>query len=189
MTMEIPFCPHVPFSKQIEVLESFDRELFIVGLAGAGKSDVLLMGLLMGVENPDYRGLLVRPSFVELNLPGASLDRMVQWFPSEVTYDAERMKWTFPSGATIKLAYMAKNPPRRHKLGRGYDHIAIDSLNGFQDDDYRFIVRRAKKIGKIRAAVSPEKGWVKDLVLNSPTGTYINMQWSSPTLLNPIVWS
>lgn len=46
--------PHKPTRKQMEFLLVDDLEIFCGGAAGGGKSEGLLMGALMYIDQPEY---------------------------------------------------------------------------------------------------------------------------------------
>lgn len=109
--LENPFIPHVPFLRQAELLECDVVEVLYGGSAGGGKSDALLMAALQYVEVPGYNALILRRTFSDLSQPDAIMDRAQKWLmpyvdAGLVRWDAQRHRFTFPSGATLTFGYL-----------------------------------------------------------------------------------
>jgi len=61
-----PWIPHQPFTNQGVFLISNEKEALYGGAAGGGKSDALLMGALMYVDEPGYNAILFRKTYSDL---------------------------------------------------------------------------------------------------------------------------
>ena len=69
------------------------------GAAGGGKSDALLMGALQFMDMPGYSAILFRRTYNDLALPGALMDRALEWLGGTTAHwNSMKHIWTFPSG-------------------------------------------------------------------------------------------
>src|SRR5678816_1520228 len=73
------WCPHTPHPKQRYFLGLTGREALYGGAAGGGKSDALIMEALRDVDTPGYSALALRRSIADLRLPGAIMNRAIEW--------------------------------------------------------------------------------------------------------------
>ena len=95
-----------PQEKQITFMERPEYEALYGGAAGGGKSDALLVEALRQVDNPDYRGLILRKTYPQL---AELLDRSMAIYPlafPRAKYNDGKHVWRFPSGAKIYFGSM-----------------------------------------------------------------------------------
>jgi hypothetical protein len=114
------------------------------GSAGGGKSDALLMEALRQVDNPDYKGLILRKTYPQLSeLIDRSLKLYKLAFP-RAKYNASNHIWTFPSGAQIHFGSMQHSKNRLDYQGKAYQYIAFDELTHFTYDEYMYLFSRCR---------------------------------------------
>lgn len=140
-----PYIPHSPTPKQRLFLLLPHREAFFGGAAGGGKSDALLMGALQYVDIPKFSAIIFRKTLQDLQLPGALLDRSREWLDGT---DAKYKDscWWFPSGARLQFAYLANELDRYRYQSAEFQYIAFDEVTQFQEEDYRFLRSRLRRV-------------------------------------------
>lgn len=95
-------CDGHPLPKQREFLLSPAREVFLGGDPGAGKTMALLMAAAQYVDVPGYRALILCETFRHLRMPGGIFSVSQEWWEDKgPTWDKFRLRWHFPSGATM----------------------------------------------------------------------------------------
>lgn len=146
------YIPHVPSAKQLAFLMLPHREVFYGGAAGGGKSDALLAAALQYVEVPGYSAIIFRRTFTDLKLPGALIDRSLEWltdpsFPPEIKprWDAQQHSWHFPSGATLAFGHLDSELVKFRYQSAEFQFIAFDELTHFQEDDYLYLFSRLRR--------------------------------------------
>ena len=88
---------------QTTFLMSDAYEALYGGAAGGGKSDSLLFGALRQTGHSQYRALIIRRTFPELQY---LIDRSMATFPSiGGQWIASEKRWKFPSGAIVEFGY------------------------------------------------------------------------------------
>ena len=77
-----PWWGHDPSDKQLKALWVYEEcpNLFYGGAAGPGKTSYLLMAAVQYVQYPHYRALILRKTYADLSLPGAIMDRAIDWW-------------------------------------------------------------------------------------------------------------
>tara|TARA_Y100000310_G_scaffold123709_1_gene122480 strand:+ start:46 stop:1656 length:1611 start_codon:yes stop_codon:yes gene_type:complete len=148
--LQNPFIPHKPTPRQrrflglhLEYPELDVFEALFGGAAGGGKSDSLLMAAAQYVHEPTYSGILFRRTHTELALPGALLDRALEWWiPAGAHFDAVNKVFRFPSGAKVAIAYL--KGPRDHTRYQGaeFQFTGWDELTHWETDKpYSYVGR------------------------------------------------
>ena len=105
-------------------------------------SDALLMAAAQYVDRGDYAGILFRRTYTDLALPGAILDRALDWWKGKpgVHYDGTNKTFRFPSGAKITFAYLQHEGDERRYQGAEFQFSAWDELTQFPDRrPYRYV--------------------------------------------------
>lgn len=141
------FWPHTPHPPQQAFLLLDDMEAFYGGAAGGGKSDALLMAASQYVDFPQYRGLIIRRTYPELNMPGAIMDRAKSWWaggPARWVADDHAM--VFPSGASITFAHLQHEDDKYRFGSTEFHFIAFDELTRFTEKTYTFMFSRLRKL-------------------------------------------
>ena len=100
-----------PTPRQAEFLAASEDEVLYGGSAGGGKTDALVIDALgaqhRAVEQPEYRGLLLRRTYAELK---EVVDRTQAIYPR--VYPGSRYvepDWRFPSGARLEFGYLDRD--------------------------------------------------------------------------------
>lgn len=115
---------HSDFSPQRTALESPAKLLLYGGGSGGGKSDWLVADAAQEVGNPNFRGLLLRKSFREMN---NIIDRMKAIYRPLGGHPTDKnTMWKFPSGAQIRLGYLASDDDIENYQGTPFSWLGVD---------------------------------------------------------------
>lgn len=111
-------------SPQRTALESPAKLLLYGGGSGGGKSDWLVADAAQEVGNPNFRGLLLRKSFREMN---NIIDRMKAIYRPLGGHPTDKNTvWKFPSGAQIRLGYLASDDDIENYQGTPFSWLGVD---------------------------------------------------------------
>ncbi|HSA05942.1 MAG TPA: phage terminase large subunit [Candidatus Gastranaerophilales bacterium] len=183
--LENPYIPVIPTDKQLEFLLNFDKEILYGGAAGGGKSAALLMAALMFVEDPDYKGLILRRTYSQLTLPGALMDMSFEWLGgTDAKWCGQEKQWIFPSGATLNFGYLDAEQDKYRYQGAAFHFVGFDELTQFSEAQYTYLFSRTRKMNdskiplRFRSASNPGgigHEWVKDrfITQNSPERKFV----------------
>ncbi len=171
-----------PQPRQAEFMSRFETEALYGGAAGGGKSDALLAEATRQVDNPNYRGIILRKTFPECSeLIDRSCDMYLGAYPN-AKFNDNKHCWTFPSGAKIYFGSMQHRTDRTKYQGKRFDYIAFDELTHFTWDEYSYMFSRNRSGGEglrcyIRSSTNPGgigHAWVKSRFISGkkPFQTY-----------------
>jgi hypothetical protein len=133
--------PHA--GPQTEFLACPAFEVGYGGAAGGGKSDALLVGALRHVHIPQYRAVLFRRTYPELQ--GSLIERSMAYYPVlGGTYNEAKKTWTFPSGAKVVFSHMQHESDVTAHLSMEYQYIAFDEASTFTEKQYKFLISRCR---------------------------------------------
>jgi hypothetical protein len=147
-------------------------EALFGGAAGGGKSSALLMAALQYVDVPGYTAILFRKTYSDLALPGALMDRFLDWIRpyDEIHWNANTYTATFPSGARITFGYLNNVNDRLRYKSAEFQFIGMDEVTEIREKDYEYLFSRLRrpKTGpaskvplRMRAASNPAPNWVR----------------------------
>ena len=118
------------------------------GAAGGGKSDALLMAAAQHVGQPGYAALIFRRTFADLALPGAIMDRALDWWKTApgVSWDGTNKTFRFPSGAKISFAYLQHGGDELRYQGAEFQYVGWDELTQFPNRrQYSYLLSRIRR--------------------------------------------
>jgi len=158
--------PHKPHPKQLEFLRLTDREALYGGAAGGGKSDAQLMCAAQYVHVPRYAALIIRKTYKDLALPGAIMDRGLQWWRNRhgIKWNDEDRRLTFPSNATITFGYLESENDKDRYQGAEIQYLGVDEATQFPESRVRYLTSRLRRLAgsdvPIRARFSANPGGI-----------------------------
>lgn len=142
-----PYFRHIPHPTQQVFLGLSAKEALFGGAAGGGKSDALLMAALQYVDVPGYAALLLRRTWPDLVLPGAIMDRAIQWLSGTPArkHDGGR-HWTFPSGAKLQFGYLQNDDDKYRYQSAEFQFVGFDELTQWKDEEtYNYLFSRMRR--------------------------------------------
>lgn len=175
------YCPEQPSITQKVFLRTNAVEAFFGGAAGGGKSSALLMSALQFVDVPGYSAILFRRTYADLALPGAIMDRFVNWMAphEDVRWNSNNYTALFPSGARISFGYLNNSQDYLRYKGAEFQFIGMDEVTEIRESDYRYLFSRLRRPAKgalaqvplrMRSASNPAPNWVRQrFIVEGPT--------------------
>jgi hypothetical protein len=132
---------HPATPAQKAALDSEADILFFGGSAGSLKTETMLMDAVQEYGNPNLRGIIFRSSFSEMS---DIIDKTRRLYTplGGVFVGSPKWKWTFPSGATIRFAYMRTDDDVWKYLGPRYSFIGFDESTLHTEKQVRNILGR-----------------------------------------------
>jgi hypothetical protein len=126
---------------QQAALDSEADILLFGGSAGSLKTETMLMDAVQECANPNLRAIVFRSSFVEMT---DILDKTRRLYaPLGGTFvGSPKWTWSFPSGATIRFAYLKADEDVWKYLGPRYSFIGFDESTLHTEKQVRNIMGR-----------------------------------------------
>ncbi len=126
---------------QKAALESRADILLFGGSAGSLKTETMLMDAVQEFDNPNLRAIVFRSSFVEMT---DLIDKTRRLYAplGGVFTGSPKWTWRFPSGATIRFAYMKTDEDVWKYLGPRYSFIGFDESTLHTEKQVRNILGR-----------------------------------------------
>jgi hypothetical protein len=143
---------------QTEFCSRGEFEVLYGGAAGPGKTDCLIIEATRFVHNTNYRALLIRRTFPQLQ---EIIDRCREYYPTlGGVYRATEHRWYFPSGSFIRLGHMQHETDKYDYQGHEYQYIGFDEATQFSGDQYLYLFSRCRSTdqdipARIRSATNP----------------------------------
>lgn len=164
--------PNLTSEKQLEFFRAKERFICYGGARGGGKSwSVRKKVMLLGVNYPGIRMLLLRRSFPELR-ENHILPLMAE-LKSIATYKETDKAFTFPNGSRLRFGYCDTESDVNQYQGQEYDVIFLDEATQFtkyQFDTLTACVRGANNFPKRMYLTCNPGGvgheWVKRLFID-----------------------
>lgn len=126
---------------QKAALNSRANILLFGGSAGSLKTETMLMDAVQECENPNLRGIIFRSSFNEMTDLIDKTQRLYKPLGADYV-GSPKWTWTFPSGATIRFAYMKTDDDVWKYLGPRYSFIGFDESTLHTEKQVRNILGR-----------------------------------------------
>lgn len=126
---------------QRAALDSEADILLFGGSAGSLKTETMLMDAVQEYENPHLRAIVFRSSFVEMT---DIIDKTRRLYAplGGIFTGSPKWTWRFPSGATIRFAYMKTDEDVWKYLGPRYSFIGFDESTLHTEKQVRNIMGR-----------------------------------------------
>lgn len=164
-----------PQPKQQLFMSLPDFEALYGGAAGGGKSDSLLMESLRQIDHGNYKAILFRRTYQQLEELIDKSRRFIQAAIPAARYNSSTHTWVFPSGAKLLLRPMDREDDRYKYQGHEYQYIGFDELTHFSWAQYSYMMSRCRTSDPslrcyIRASTNPGgigHGWVKDRFIDA----------------------
>lgn len=137
--------------KQVKMLNVTAETAVIGGAAGSGKSHIALLYPLKYRDDPYFRGVIFRRTTKELE---DLWDRACEMYPKLYPKDAkgrspvrihqQKMRITFPSGATLFFSYMEHEKHKLKYQGKELNFILFDEATHFTQSQIEYLRGRLR---------------------------------------------
>lgn len=140
------YCPQTMSPKQEAFLSAPNLEILYGGAGGGGKTAALLIGALQYCDQLDYDALILRRTFAELEMPGATISLSKKWLKNTDAQWKDGKYWRFPGGATLNFGYLARDDDKWQYGSANYNYIAFDEAAEFPNElTYTFLFSRLRR--------------------------------------------
>ncbi len=151
--------PRPPSPLQLEFLGLDVEEAFFGGAAGAGKSEVGIMGGLQNVHVPGFAGSIFRRSKVAMLQADAPLSRTRAWLrPAEAAglcwwddgsnsyfFKTRNAKGDELAPSSLHYGYLAGTADQDRYQGAAWQYVFVDELPQWNEPDYLFLFSRLRR--------------------------------------------
>lgn len=162
-------------------LRANTRIAFYGGAAGGGKSYACLLEPTYHIDNPEFQAVIFRKYHRQLIAPGGLWRRSFEIYPQlGGKPNKSELQWTFPSGATIKFAYMQYESDVQSWKGSEIPLIEVDEVTEMSFAQFFYLFSRNRSLSGVRpymrAYTNPDpESWVK--VVLAP---WVDDEWEDP---------
>jgi hypothetical protein len=153
--------------KQTEFLARAEDIVLYGGAKGGGKSDAMLGEATRQTDNPNYKGLILRRTFPQLQ---ELIDRAKILYPKlGAKWLGSEKRFYFKSGSYIEFGHCQTEADKERYQGREFSFIGFDQLEQFLESQFTFIMAACRNSDSslkcyIRASANPGSvghQWVK----------------------------
>ena len=180
-------------SPQLTAIECRAQFLLYGGASGGGKSNWLVADSAQEFDNKYFRGILLRKSYTEMTNLMDEMERIYSPLGGRKS-DGGKL-WRFPSGAMMRLGYMAKDSDVELYTGKPISWLGIDEAQFQTEDRVRSLlpwVSTPPEYGlrdRIRLTANPSTPWLRKVFLNGecpvchpersvmPAAVYAGARW------------
>ena len=138
-----------PHSKQALALWGYERvpDLCYGGSAGGGKTDYLLMAASQFCAYPGYAALIIRKTYQDLALPGAIMDRAINWWKGRfgIEWNGSLHRFTWPSGALIEFGHLQSSLDHLRYQGAELDFVGFDEATQIPGNQLTYLHSRLRQ--------------------------------------------
>ena len=113
---------------QTAFLSSPEQEVLYGGAGGGGKSYAMVADPFRYINNPNFRGLLVRRTNDELRELISTSKRLYIGADKRNQFLERDKTWVFPSGATLWMSYLESDDDVLRYQGQAFSWIGFDEL-------------------------------------------------------------
>lgn len=157
-------------SPQLTAIESRAQLVLYGGASGGGKSNWLVADSAQEFDNGKFRGILLRKSYTEMTNLMDEMERIYSPLGGRKS-DGGKL-WRFPSGAMMRLGYMAKDADVELYTGKPISWLGIDEAQFQTEDRVRSLlpwVSTPTEYGlrdRVRITANPSTPWLRHVFLN-----------------------
>ncbi len=172
------YCPKEISPKQEAFLSAPNLEILYGGAGGGGKTSAILIAALQYADQPNYDALILRRTFAELEMPGATISLSKKWLSGTDAQWRDGKYWKFPSGATLNFGYLARDDDRWQYGSANYNFIAFDEAAEFPNEiTYTFLFSRLRRAEGVKIPprmrlganpIGPGAIWLKKRFISFP---------------------
>lgn len=149
-------------------------ELLYGGAAGGGKTDALIVYLLSQTHIPNYKGILFRRTFPELEK--SVVPKLFTYLQGKAKPRNRGTEWHFANGAILYLSHLEHEYDKEKHKSAEYDVICFDELTSFSESQYLYLFSRCRGTNpdiqrSVRSATNPSGTglqWVKKRFIDLP---------------------
>jgi len=137
------------------------------------------MAALQFIHVPQYEAILFRKTYQDLSLPGALMERSMEWLGGKAKWNGSDHIWTFRSGAHLSFGYLDTPQDKFRYQSAEFQYIGFDELTQLTEDQYRYMFSRLRGRSdlplplRMRSASNPGNighDWVKRrFIIEGPT--------------------
>lgn len=139
------------------------------GSAGGGKTWLLEFEPLRHIDNPGFRGVIVRQTTTEITDEGGLWDESFELYPLVSGIPKiQKMRWEFPSGSRIRFRHLENQNLKVEWKGTQAAYIGFDQLEDMPKEAFFYLMSRNRSLCGVkpymRATCNPQPGWLADLL-------------------------